>query len=78
MPALLVPSSCPLVALRTPRPASYHVVTSGDGRRGLPSTRWPEQGVTGDDEAGASRLPVIRPTKSRAAGRGQCAQPLGR
>ena len=38
----------------------------GEGRRGLPSTRWPERGVTGDDEAGASRLPLIRPTKSRA------------
>jgi hypothetical protein len=61
-----VPSSCPLAALRTPRPASYHVVTSGDGRRGLPSTRRLERGVTGDDEAGASRLPLIRPTKSRA------------
>lgn len=70
--ALPVPSSCPLDAIRTPRPASYHVVTSGDGRRGLPSTRWLERGVTGDDEAGASRLPLICPTSRVPGARAMC------
>jgi len=53
---LPLPLSRSLVALRTPRPASYHAVTTEDGRRDDPTPRWSERGVTGDDEAGAARL----------------------
>jgi hypothetical protein len=53
-----LPLSRPLNAQRTPRPAFYH--------RGMavamPQRRvWSERGVTGDDEAGASRFLLLRP-----------------
>ena len=59
-----LPLSRPIHASRTPNPAYYDPTIAGDGRR-VPSARWSERGVTGDDEAGASRLPLSRRQKLR-------------